>query len=125
MESWYLSSQCPGPDPVSDEYATWDLVKEAKESGNEWTRYILKLPKIKVNQVTVPDRTTTGKNINRVERKSDLVRTTVLVEFGGIYLDTDVVALKDVKDLRENGFANVVGLQRSEALTNGNIRPVS
>ncbi|MER8855365.1 50S ribosomal protein L11 methyltransferase [Mesorhizobium australicum] len=33
-------------------------------------------------------------NINRIEHKADLLRLIILDEFGGIYLDTDIISLK-------------------------------
>lgn len=40
---------------------------------------------------------------------SDFVRTQQLYNYGGIYLDADAVPLRDVRKLRESGFANIVG----------------
>ena len=45
--------------------------------------------------------------------QSDFVRASVLVKYGGIYLDEDVYILRDLKPLRQAGFENIVGLQGS------------
>ncbi len=46
--------------------------------------------------------------ISKFEHKADFVRMDTLWEYGGIYLDTDAVPLRDISDLRNSGFANIV-----------------
>jgi hypothetical protein len=47
------------------------------------------------------------------------VRVDALYELGGIYLDWDVFALRDIKQLRQSGFSNVVGRQADGDLNSG------
>ena len=44
-----------------------------------------------------------------MEHKADFLRISVLQEYGGVYLDVDAVPLRDITDLRQSGFANVLG----------------
>ncbi|KAG7289219.1 hypothetical protein NEMBOFW57_005583 [Staphylotrichum longicolle] len=43
--------------------------------------------------------------------KADFVRLATLLEYGGVYLDTDAIPLRDVAELRNSGFRNVIGQQ--------------
>ncbi|CAN8103538.1 unnamed protein product [Discula destructiva] len=40
-------------------------------------------------------------------------------EFGGVYLDFDVVPIRDLKPLRESGFRNIFGHELHEKVNNG------
>jgi Glycosyltransferase sugar-binding region containing DXD motif len=107
--------------------ATNEAVARAKESGeaaNKWTRLILNMPGVRIGRVTAPEYASNGVKIKYVQNKSDFVRAKVVHEYGGIYLDWDVHALRDFKPLREAGFANVVGLQKHGAVGTGCILAV-
>lgn len=87
---------------------------------NKWAHKILNLPTVVVRRVNPPDVATgTGVAINLLEHKSDFVRAKAVYEHGGIYLDWDAHALRDVKPLRESGFANVVGRQKGGQVNSG------
>jgi hypothetical protein len=96
------------------------MVARAKESGSKWTRIMLNTyPDIvKVNYVTVPTYTN-GHKIVAVEHRSDMIRFEQTHDKGGMYLDTDVVCLRDSKPLREAGFRNVVGRELRDGINNG------
>lgn len=87
---------------------------------NKWTHKILNLPAVVVRRVNAPNVATgTGVSISLLEHKSDFVRAQAVYEHGGIYLDWDAHALRDVKPLRESGFANVVGRQKGGQVNSG------
>ncbi|KAB5547421.1 hypothetical protein GE09DRAFT_967594 [Coniochaeta sp. 2T2.1] len=88
-----------------------DVYREAQIFGNVWTRRILALPAITPHFVQAPNVTEKGVKIVRLEHKADFVRMSALREYGGVYLDTDAVPLRDIVSLRHSGFANVLGLQ--------------
>ena len=95
------------------------LIEQALiRSTNPYSKVVSKLPGIKFNLQIAPNRTTSGDRIDKLPNQSDFVRTTILKEFGGIYLDDDSYVLRDLKPLRRLGFENVVGWQE-----NGQICP--
>jgi mannosyltransferase OCH1-like enzyme len=53
--------------------------------------------------------TKNGAVIQKFAHKVDFVWMDVLNEFGGIYMDTNIVILRDITDLRHIGFANIFG----------------
>ncbi|KAB5575412.1 hypothetical protein GE09DRAFT_592488 [Coniochaeta sp. 2T2.1] len=88
-----------------------DVYREAQIFGDVWTRRILALPAITPHFVQAPNVTEKGVKIVRLEHKADFVRMSALREYGGVYLDTDAVPLRDIGSLQNSGFANVLGLQ--------------
>ena len=51
--------------------------------------------------------------------RSDFLRQEVLAKYGGVYMDWNVVPLKDIKALRHAGFQAVVGRQHGGQINNG------
>jgi hypothetical protein len=88
-----------------------EVVARARESGTPWTRRILAIPGVELNHVEAPQKTNKGVEIKAVEHRSDFLRLAALREYGGVYLDTDAIPLRDIADLRRSGFRNVVGQQ--------------
>ncbi len=86
-----------------------EVYKEAKQSGDAWTRRILGLPNVVYNQVNPLSSTNKGIAIKHLEHKADFLRIEALQRFGGLYLDTDAVPLRDITPLRQSGFANILG----------------
>ncbi|PNY29671.1 Uncharacterized protein TCAP_00415 [Tolypocladium capitatum] len=89
--------------------ATPDALSRARLSGTAWTRRVLAIPGLTPNHVEAPRVTTKGVEIVQMEHKADFLRIVALRDFGGVYLDMDAVPLRDVADLRNSGFANVLG----------------
>jgi mannosyltransferase OCH1-like enzyme len=85
--------------------ASCDVFEHAKSSGDDWTRWILGLPNIEYHQVDALSKTKKGVPISKFEHETDFVRMDALLGYGGIYLDTDAVPLRDISDLRNRGFA--------------------
>jgi hypothetical protein len=93
--------------------------EKAKSSGNEATRWMLSIPNLSHHWVKPPKYTLTCREITRIEHVSDFVRTQQLHHYGGMYLDTDILALRDVRKLRESGFSNIVGIEDPDKVNNG------
>lgn len=84
-----------------------------------WTQKIFEIPGVAVRHIEVPTHTKYGGKLEHMEHRSDFVRPGILRDFGGIYLDFDVVPIKDMKPLRESGFRNVFGHELGEKVNNG------
>ena len=81
------------------------LIEETiKRSTSPWTKAVSKLPKVKFSLQTPPDHTTSGVAIPKLPNQSAFVRTGILREYGGIYLDEDAYVLRDLAPLRRMGF---------------------
>jgi hypothetical protein len=99
--------------------ATPEQWSYAKTHGDDATRWTLAVANVKHSQVTPPTHTLSCTQILLVQHKSDFVRTEQLHKYGGIYMDTDVVPLRDVKLLRESGFRNIMGIEDRGRVNNG------
>ncbi|KFY16416.1 hypothetical protein V492_01354 [Pseudogymnoascus sp. VKM F-4246] len=105
--------------------ASYASIERARDSPlatapNKWANLILNLPSVVVNRVSPPEKASgSGVTIKGLEHKSDFVRAEVVYEHGGMYVDFDVYALRDVKPLREAGFANVLGRQKKGQVNSG------
>jgi hypothetical protein len=93
-----------------------EVIQRARASGTPWTRRILAIPGVELNNVEVPTATQKGVEIRWVEHKADFLRLAALREYGGVYLDTDAIPLRDIADLRNSGFRNVIGQQLGLAM---------
>ena len=95
------------------------MIQKAKTEGGKWTRMTLnKFPEVKINYIEVRSEVN-GVEVARPEAKSDFARWNQLYEKGGIYLDFDVYALRDVSILREAGFNAIVGRELGGAINTG------
>jgi hypothetical protein len=76
-------------------YADWQIWvhHDGKIAGENWDRAKQFIDKLV--QVSPPD-TISGKNIQIVQHKSDWIRLNILREYGGVYLDTDVIAIRPI-----------------------------
>jgi hypothetical protein len=102
--------------------ATDQAIARAKGTGkapDRWARLIFNLPHVMVRRATAPEYAGNGRKIENLENKSDFVRAKVVYDYGGIYYDWDVHTIRDVKPLREAGFANVVGLEKYNRVNSG------
>lgn len=118
--SVYSTSLYFNPDTI---YVHTDATPEqweyAKNHGNDATRWTLAIANVKHSQVTAPTHTLSCTQIIKIQHKSDFVRTEQMHKHGGIYLDTDVIPLKDVKLFRESGWNNVFGIEDRGRVNNG------
>lgn len=93
-------------------------INKSLKTGNKWTQKILSYPKVKIHHV----RTVSVSNnqvVEAIEAKSDFVRWDMIYDLGGIYIDWDVVTLRDLRIYREAGFNNVVGRQNGGQINSG------
>lgn len=84
-----------------------------------WTHKVFEIPGVVVRHIEVPTHTKYGGKLEHMEHRSDFVRPGILRDFGGMYLDFDVVPIRDMKPLRESGFRNVFGHEFGEKVNNG------
>jgi mannosyltransferase OCH1-like enzyme len=96
--------------------AETQTIEKVKESTHQWTNIIANLPSVEFKHVVAPERTKTGRPIQKLSHKSDFIRTMVMKKYGGIYLDEDSYVLKDFAPLRRAGFRNVVGRQHDKQI---------
>ena len=87
-------------------------------SMTPYSHILTRLPNIIFNQVSPPLRTSRGKDVHELAHRSDLVRTQVLKEWGGLYLDEDSYVIKDLRPLRNSGFRTIVGLESDDKISN-------
>lgn len=109
------------PDSIYIHTNAYDSVILAAKNDpvNLWTRKIFDIPGVKVRLIDVPTHTRHGVKLEHLEHRSDFVRPGILREFGGVYLDFDVVPIRDMKPLRESGFRHVFGHELHEKVNNG------
>lgn len=105
--------------------ATPEVFAHAKKAGDDWTRRILNLAYVEYNHITPPTETRNGVKIKGMKHQTEFLRTEILHQFGGIYLDTNAIPLRSITDLRYSGFANIVGdaaalsMKQSSFINNG------
>lgn len=92
---------------------------KAKTSSDEATRWTLSVANIVHHWIIPPKYTLNCTEIKRVEHVSDFVRTQQLYHYGGVYMDADVFALRDIRVLRETGFSNIVAIEDPGKINNG------
>lgn len=95
-------------------------ISSAKHGHNSfWTHKVFEIPGVDVRHIEIPTHTKYGAELEHMEHRSDFVRPGILRDFGGIYLDFDVMPIRDMKPLRESGFRNVFGHELGEKVNNG------
>jgi hypothetical protein len=98
-----------------------EIARARNGTAGKWNHYIFTLfdPTLVINTVTVPTTAGNGKTLQNMEHKSDFVRVKAVHELGGVYVDWDVHALRDIRVLREAGFAAVGGRQLGGQINSG------
>lgn len=96
--------------------ATAMQIEEAQSSPDPMTRAVANLPGITFRYMEMPTRTSRGVPIVKYAHRSDFVRSRVMEQYGGIYMDDDLWVLKDLAPFRESGFDNVFGRQQGGEL---------
>merc|ERR1711939_127135 len=92
----------------------------SEDPKHKWTRRLLGLKAVKVRHVRAPTVAAgNGKRIEKIQHKSDFVRMDAIYEFGGLYMDFDVLPLRDITSLRRSGFKNIVGREHGGQINNG------
>lgn len=79
------------------------------EPIGKWWKYIQEeVTSLKILKMDAPSEIF-GNSIIKPEHKSDIARMQILIKYGGIYLDTDAIALKSFDPLRK--FEYTMGLE--------------
>lgn len=100
--------------------ASPEALQRARDGRNgKWSRLILGLSEIEINAVAAPDVAENGVGLTYMEHKSDFVRVEVLGSFGGVYLDFDAFALRDIGPLLRAGFNAIGGRQVNGDINSG------
>jgi hypothetical protein len=95
-----------------------DIIQQAKESSNQWTRAIANLPSVEFHFEEAPTHTSKGLKIVHFANRADFIRTRVVQKMGGIYIDEDIYLIKNLTGLRRSGFQSVVGRQQGGQVCN-------
>ena len=90
----------------------YQIERRIKESNSPYTHAVSRLPRVKFSYHAATNMTSRNQTVDILANQSDFVRTSVLVKYGGIYLDDDIYILRDLKPLRQVGFENILGLQQ-------------
>ncbi|KEY66394.1 hypothetical protein S7711_05828 [Stachybotrys chartarum IBT 7711] len=96
-------------------------ITRAREGhSGKWNRLIFTIfDNLRINTVEAPTHTNTGKEIHGLEHRSDFVRVREVHKLGGVYIDFDVHALRDIRILRESGFKAIAGRQLGGQINSG------
>lgn len=95
------------------------VLRALNGDAGKWAQRFFEIPGLVVNTVSVPTHAKNGREIKGTEHKSDFVRVRAVHDFGGIYIDLDVHALRDIRPLRDAGYAAVGGQQVDGYLNSG------
>lgn len=88
-------------------------------TAGKWNQHIFSLFNLTINTVPVPTHAGNGEAIAGMEHKSDFVRVKAVHDLGGVYIDWDAHALRDIAPLRESGFKAVGGRQLGGQVISG------
>ncbi|PWN24640.1 hypothetical protein BDZ90DRAFT_234912 [Jaminaea rosea] len=81
--------------------------------SDAYTRSLFRIPSVRFNHVVAPHATSNGTAFTGGwAHSSDFIRTEVMAEHGGVYLDSDSFLLRDLEPLRTSGYKMIVGRQR-------------
>ena len=97
-----------------------EALEEARTSSDQWTRAIANLPSVELRYTDPPNSTSKHRvTITSLTHEADFVRTRVLRQFGGVYMDLDLYVIKDFGPLRRAGFNTVVARLVDHSISNG------
>ncbi len=113
----YLHTNVPADSPT--------IARARSGAAGKWTRLIFThFPNLQLRTVPVPTHADNGVELHYLEHRSDFVRVAAVAELGGVYIDFDVHALRDIRVLRESGFRGVAGRQSGGELNSGTFMAV-
>ncbi|KAG9253427.1 uncharacterized protein F5Z01DRAFT_657187 [Emericellopsis atlantica] len=96
------------------------ITRAREGQSGKWNKLIFNMfDNLRINTVEAPTHTNTGKEIQGMEHRSDFVRVKQVHELGGVYIDFDVHALRDIRILRESGFKAIAGRQLGGQINSG------
>jgi hypothetical protein len=85
--------------------------------GQWWDRVTLDVGNVYHVNRSSPKTAPSGSQFKFAAHASDLVRTQVIYDFGGIYIDADVIILRSFDPLRN--YPTVMGRERNNGICNG------
>lgn len=122
--SMYAASYYWKPDLIylhTNADAGGQAVSRAREGqAGIWSKRIFTtFENLRINTVEAPTHTIMGMEIQGLEHRSDFVRVKAVHGIGGVYIDFDVYALRDIRILRESGFKAIAGRQFGGQVNSG------
>jgi hypothetical protein len=96
-----------------------EVARAREGTAGKWNQHIFNLFDLTINTVPIPTHADNGKKLAEMEHKSDFVRVKAVHDLGGIYIDWDVHALRDIAPLRESGFRAIAGRQSGGEVNSG------
>ncbi|XP_044721257.1 glycosyltransferase sugar-binding domain-containing protein [Hirsutella rhossiliensis] len=95
-------------------------IKRAREGlAGKWSKLIFEIPGLTINHVKSPTVARNGVKIQHMAHKSDFIRVEAIREFGGLYMDFDVFAIRDLRQLLTSGFESISGREPGGLMTAG------
>ncbi|KEY66573.1 hypothetical protein S7711_10523 [Stachybotrys chartarum IBT 7711] len=96
------------------------VMRARKGQAGKWAHHIFTLfENLEIRTMKVPSHADNGEEIKVMEHKSDFVRVRAVDELGGIYIDYDVHALRDIRVIRDSGFKAIAGRQKGGQINSG------
>ncbi|KAM0281926.1 hypothetical protein ACHAQH_003271 [Verticillium albo-atrum] len=95
------------------------VVRARDGQAGKWNKLIFNLFDLEINTVDVPTHAGNSLKIQGMEHKSDFVRVKAVHDLGGVYLDWDAHALRDIRPLRESGFKAIAGRELGGMVNSG------
>lgn len=95
------------------------VLRAQSGAAGKWAQRFFEIPGLVINKVSVPTHAGNGRELTKMEHKSDFVRVQAVYQFGGIYIDMDVHALRDITALRTAGYGSVAGWQGDGFINSG------
>lgn len=80
---------------------------------NFWFDEMVKFKSIEINEVDDP-KEVFGRPVVDVSQKSDIIRLKALRQFGGVYVDTDIIVLKSFDELMTGSEELVMGVEKAD-----------
>ncbi|KAK3290427.1 uncharacterized protein B0H64DRAFT_447154 [Chaetomium fimeti] len=99
-----------------------EIARARNGTAGKWNGHIFSRDlgfDLRVNTVPVPTHAGNGMELQNMEHRSDFVRVKAVHDLGGVYIDWDVHALRDLRPLRESGFRAVAGRQLGGQINSG------
>ncbi|KAH6631267.1 hypothetical protein F5144DRAFT_592320 [Chaetomium tenue] len=103
-----------------------EITRARNGTAGKWNAHIFNttLIPLQIHTVPVPTHAGNGQPLANMEHRSDFVRVQAVHDHGGVYLDWDVHALRDLRPLRESGFRAVAGRQLGGQINSGTFMSV-
>ena len=76
--------------------------------------------KLTIVKLLEPPKTIFGRKLHAVHHKSDVYRLAILIKYGGVYIDDDIVAFRELKDLYKEKRV-ILAIESGMSISNGYI----